>query len=106
VIRRTRSDLPRFTFAAFTGTDKTSHADGQDSELAGKALAIVDDVIAQIRQDAEEDGRWERMHLWVSSDHGHTRVTDHEDLAALVARSGRSVMAHPWVVRSAADVAV
>lgn len=106
VARRIRRDQPRFTFAAFTGTDKSSHADGQDSHLAADALAIVDNAVGRIRDEAEQDGRWERMHLWVCSDHGHTRVREHEDLAALVARSGRSVVAHPWAFRSSADVAV
>jgi arylsulfatase A-like enzyme len=106
VVERIARDKPRFTFAAFTGTDKTSHAVGQESDLATDALAIVDDVVARIRRDAEKSGRWEKMHLWVCSDHGHTPLLSHEDLAGIVARSGRSVLAHPWAVRAKADVAV
>jgi Uncharacterized proteins of the AP superfamily len=106
VVRRIVRDKPRYTFAAFTGTDKTSHAAGQESELTAEALAIVDETVARIRSDAEKNGRWETTHLWVCSDHGHTPVLSHEDLAGIVARSGRSVLAHPWAFRSSAEVAV
>jgi arylsulfatase A-like enzyme len=106
VVKRIERDKPRYTFAAFTGTDKTSHAAGQESELAIDALAIVDDTVARIRSGAESNGRWEHTHLWVCSDHGHTPVRSHDDLAGIVARSGRSVLAHPWALRSNADVAV
>jgi hypothetical protein len=106
LVRRVREEHPRFTFAALTGTDKTSHAEGQDSSLAGDALEIVDSAVGRIREDAERDGRWEKMHLWVCSDHGHSPVHAHEDLARLVVKGGYSVIAHPWALRSRADVAV
>ena len=106
VCRRIRDDRPRYTFAALTGIDKTSHAEGHDSALAAEALAIVDRTVARIREDAERDGRWERMHLWVTSDHGHSPVRMHEDLAGLVASSGNKVLTHPWAMRANADVAV
>ena len=73
---------PEFVFAALTGVDKVSHARGHDSPMIIDALRIVDDTAARIRDDAERDGRWEDMSLWIVSDHGHSRVTQHEDLAA------------------------
>lgn len=106
VARRIRDERPRYTFAALTGIDKTSHAEGHESSLAAEALAIVDRTVARIRSDAERDGRWERMHLWVTSDHGHSPVHSHEDLARLVESPGRKVLAHPWAMKSKADVAV
>jgi Type I phosphodiesterase / nucleotide pyrophosphatase len=106
VVRRIREERPRFTFAAFTGTDKTSHAEGQSSGIAADALAIVDDAVGRIRDDAERDGRWEKMHLWICSDHGHSPVHSHEDLARLITKGGHSVIAHPWIFSSRADVAV
>ena len=106
VSERVRSDLPQFAFAALTGTDKTSHAEGHDSPLVSDALTIVDDTVSSIRADAERDGRWEHLHLWVTSDHGHSRVYAHEDLAWFIEASGRKVLAHPWALRSKADVAV
>jgi len=106
VVRRVRDDEPEFVFAAFTGVDKVSHARGQGSPMVLDALRIVDDVAAEIRADAEPAGRWESMSLWVVSDHGHSRVTTHEDLARVVADAGHRTMAHPWVYTLAPEVAV
>jgi hypothetical protein len=106
VVRRVRIEQPDFVFAALTGVDKVSHARGQDSPMTIEALRIVNDTAAQIRDDAERSGRWDDMHLWVVSDHGHSRVTSHEDLAGVVERAGHRTMSHPWVVTLGAEVGV
>ncbi|MFL5500170.1 MAG: hypothetical protein ACJ79Q_02955, partial [Gemmatimonadaceae bacterium] len=69
-------------------------------------LRIVDDTVAQIRADAERDGRWKKLHIWVGSDHGHSTVREHEDLVALINAWGYTTLAHPFVLRTSADVAV
>jgi len=96
----------RFAFIALTGIDKTSHAEGQDAQIVGDALRIVDETVAQIRSDAERDGRWKKMHLWVGSDHGHSHVSEHEDLVALLTGWGYTTLAHPWAFTASADIAV
>ena len=106
VARRLRTSRMKFAFIALTGIDKTSHASGQGDPLVLEALRIVDDTVAQIRSDAERDGRWEKMHLWVGSDHGHSSVRDHEDLAGLLEEWGHKTLAHPWAFNSGADIAV
>lgn len=106
VVRRVRDDKPEFVFAALTGVDKVSHSRGHGSPMIMDALRIVEDTAAQIRADAERSGRWNDMSLWIVSDHGHSRVTNHEDLAGLVAAAGHRTMSHPWVFTPAADVAV
>jgi hypothetical protein len=106
VTRRIREAQPEFVFAALTGVDKVSHARGHGSPMIMDALSIVDDTAAQIRADAERAGRWEDMSLWVVSDHGHSRVTMHEDLAGIVAAAGHRTMSHPWVFTPSPDVAV
>lgn len=106
VARRLRTEPVQFAFAALTGIDKTSHAAGHAGPLVAEALRIVDDTVAQIRRDAEADGRWKRMHLWVGSDHGHSPVAQHEDLAGLISDWGYDTLAHPWVFKRSADVAV
>ena len=106
VTRRIRDDEPEFVFAALTGVDKVSHARGHGSPMVMEALKIVDDTAAQIRADAERAGRWEDMALWIVSDHGHSRVSNHEDLAGFVAAAGYRTMSHPWVFKRAPDVAV
>ncbi|HEY4130037.1 MAG TPA: alkaline phosphatase family protein, partial [Gemmatimonadaceae bacterium] len=106
VVQRIRVDNPEFVFAALTGVDKVSHARGHESPMVADALAIVDDTAARIRADAERAGRWENMSLWVVSDHGHSRVTSHEDLDRLVAATGLRTVSHPWVFGFKPDVAV
>jgi arylsulfatase A-like enzyme len=106
VARRLRTRRIRYAFVALTGVDKTSHAAGQDSPIVSEALRIVDDTVAQIRSDAERDGRWGKMHLWVGSDHGHSSVRNHEDLTAVLADWGYSTLSHPWAFNTSADVAV
>jgi hypothetical protein len=106
VIRRVRNDAPQFVFAALTGVDKVSHAKGQSSPMIMDALRIVDDAAAQIRDDAERANRWADMSLWVVSDHGHSRVTHHDDLAGVIDAIGHRTISHPWVVGLSAEVAV
>jgi Type I phosphodiesterase / nucleotide pyrophosphatase len=103
---RLRTQRVRFAFIALTGIDKTSHAKGQDAQIVIDAMRIVDDTVAQIRSDAERDGRWKKMHLWVGSDHGHSPVREHEDLVALICGWGYTTLAHPWAFNASADVAV
>jgi predicted AlkP superfamily pyrophosphatase or phosphodiesterase len=101
-----RREQPEFTFAAMVGVDKTSHSVGQPSDLTDEALRIVDETAGRIRAEAEEDGRWEHMHLWITSDHGHSPVTAHEDLAGLVTDWGYRTVAHPWIYKVRPEVAV
>ncbi|MEO5567315.1 MAG: alkaline phosphatase family protein [Gemmatimonadaceae bacterium] len=106
VVDHIRREQPEFTFAAMMGVDKTSHSAGQPSPLTDEALQIVDETAARIRADAERDGRWKDMHIWITSDHGHSPVTDHEDLAGLVREWGFRTVAHPWIYKLRPEVAV
>jgi hypothetical protein len=104
--RRVREERPDYVFAALAGVDKASHAHGHESALVREALAIVDATAARLRSDAESGGWWEDTHLFVVSDHGHSAVQQHDDLARVIADTGIRVMAHPWVLGLAPDVAV
>jgi hypothetical protein len=106
VVRRVADERPEIVFAALTGVDKVSHARGQSSPMIMDALRIVDETAARIRADAERAGRWEEMSLWVVSDHGHSRVTKHEDLVRVVEADGYRTVSHPWVLRVGSEVAV
>jgi hypothetical protein len=53
--RRLRTRRVRFAFIAMTGIDKTSHAEGHDSQTVLDAMKIVDETVAQIRADAERE---------------------------------------------------
>jgi hypothetical protein len=106
VLRKIRETRPRYVFAALTGVDKASHAEGHDAPVVVDALRIVDDMAATIRAEAEGRGEWERTSLWIVSDHGHSAVREHEDLAAVVGRLGHRVIAHPWIFALRPEVAV
>ena len=75
-------------------------------DVVREALRTVDETAAQIRHDAERDGRWHAMHLWIVSDHGHSPVRAHEDLAGLLQSWKLGVIAHPWIYGAGRDVAV
>lgn len=106
IVDHVGDDPARFLFAAFTGVDKTSHADGHDGARVLEALRIVDGAVAAIRERLDARGEWRDTWLWITSDHGHSPVKQHEDLAAVVADQGFRVQAHPWVFRMRADAAV
>ncbi len=104
--RRIRKDNPEFVFAALTGIDKTSHSEGHNSQVVRDAMKIVDATAAEIRHDAERAGTWEETHLWIVSDHGHSPVTQHDDIAAHFRATGFRTLAHPWTFGTAHDIAV
>ena len=100
---RVRTTRVPYAFAAFTGVDKMSHQRGHESDGVTEALRIVDDTIAALRR---EPGPNDDLRIWVTSDHGHSGVSKHEDLERVVAAEGFRVIAHPWVFKPNADVAV
>ena len=101
LVTRVRTQPTPFAFAAFTGVDKVSHASGHESERVREAIRIVDDTVSALLECADKDTR-----IWVTSDHGHSRVRHHEDLARVIGGYGFRGLAHPWVYRLGADVAV
>jgi hypothetical protein len=106
VARQIREKNPEFVFVALTGIDKTSHSEGHSGAYVDRALAIVDETVAGIRADAESRGTWGETNLWIVSDHGHSPVTQHEDLAQFVRRMGFRTIAHPFVYTPRAEAAV
>jgi hypothetical protein len=106
VVARVKRDKPHFAFAALTGVDKVSHARGHRSPMLLDALRIVDDTVARLRHDAERDGRWRDLAIWIVSDHGHSPVSQHDDLVKTVQRQGYRTLSHPWVFSRAPEVGV
>ncbi len=103
LIERVRTTRVPFAFAAFTGVDKMSHQRGHASDGVSQALRIVDDTITGLRANP---GPNDDLRIWVTSDHGHSPVTRHEDLERVVETAGYRVIAHPWVYGIGAEVAV
>jgi arylsulfatase A-like enzyme len=106
VARHIREQRPRVAFAAFPGIDKASHSTGHDSPAVHEAMRILDSTVDEIRWDAERSGRWDSTHLWIVSDHGHSPVTAHDDLASLLRSWGHEIITHPWVFSGGRDAAV
>lgn len=106
VVAHVRRKQPDFVFAALTGIDKSSHFEGHTGAYVDLALTIVDDTVAELRHDAERQGTWESTHLWVVSDHGHSPVRQHDDIAGLIGRLGFRTIAHPFVFSPRGEVAV
>lgn len=97
---------PAMTFVALLALDKCSHASGHASPDAHRAIVALDEYVGALRADLERAGAWDRTHLWIASDHGHSPVSAHDDLAGAIGDAGHRVIAHPWVFAPHADVAV
>ena len=106
LVRRIREEKPKFVFAAFTSGDKSAHRGGEQAPGVMRSLKLVDRVVHAIRLDAERDGRWNTMQLWVVSDHGHSAVHSHLDLAAGLRERGVKVRSHPWTLPDRSEAAV
>jgi hypothetical protein len=106
LVIRIRRDRPRFVFASFTTGDKAAHTAGADSAGVRGSLELVDHLVRRIREDAERDGRWASLHLWVVSDHGHSPVARHFDLADALRDIGVRVRSHPWTLPDRSEAAV
>jgi hypothetical protein len=103
---RVRRERPRLAVAALASGDKAAHAQGADGAGAARALQLVDELVGRLRHEAEQDGRWTSTHLWVVSDHGHSAISGHYELANAVRSAGFRVRAHPWTLPDRAEVAV
>lgn len=97
---------PSVAFCALTGIDKASHAEGHDAPVVRDAMRIVDDVVGQLRDGLMNADLWRRTQLWIVSDHGHSPVRRHEDLAGLLDAWGHGTISHPWVYGRGRDAAV
>lgn len=104
VATRVHAERPDLVFFGHQCVDKFSHQLGQEAPAVREALRVVDEMAARLLDDAARRG--DPMDLLVVSDHGHTRVQGHDDLADLVRALGHGVLAHPWTFAGGEDVAV
>ena len=106
VCDRVRAEQPDLVFLAHPGVDKLSHQLGQGAPEVLDALRVIDETVARLRDDAARRGRAHALEFMVVSDHGHSAVHSHEDLAATIAALGHGVLSHPWSFAGGRDVAV
>jgi hypothetical protein len=104
VAERVDRDAPDLVFFAHQCVDKLSHQLGHEAPELVDALRIVDDMVARLRDDAARRAR--PLEVIVASDHGHSPVHAHFDLAGFVGACGHGVLAHPWTFAGGSDVAV
>jgi len=97
---------PRAVFCALTGIDKTSHSRGHGAPGVDDALGIVDATLAELRADAERGGWWAATTVFVVSDHGHSPVRRHDDLADWLRARGVRTVAHPFTWAPGREAAV
>lgn len=106
VCDRVDAERPDLVFLAHPGVDKLSHQLGQGAPEVLDALRVIDETIARLRSDAVRRGGAHALEFMVMSDHGHSAVHSHEDLAGTIAALGHDVLAHPWTFLGGRDVAV
>ncbi len=104
VATRVASGAHDLVLFAHQCVDKFSHRCGHDSPEVLSALRGVDAMVARLRDDADRHGR--PLDLVVVSDHGHSPVDAHLDLAGTVRAAGYGVLAHPWTFAGGDEVAV
>ncbi|WP_082821373.1 alkaline phosphatase family protein [Gemmatimonas phototrophica] len=86
---------PRFSVLAITSPDKFAHKFGARSDAVRTAIRDVDDAIGRAQELARRGGWGESLHIWVTGDHGHAPVADHDDLHGWLESEGHRVLAHP-----------
>lgn len=103
-LSRFRTVRPRMAVLAILSADKFAHKHGARSAVVRTAIADVDAAVAQALAIASRDGWRESLHVWVTGDHGHDEVTNHEDLHGWLQGEGLRVRAHPQLRVSNPDV--
>jgi hypothetical protein len=105
-LRRRKDDLPRFVFLPLIDVDYTSHARGPEHRKTVGAYRRIDSTVGRIIDSLKKRGVWDRTHLLLSSDHGHTETTAHLDLNGLISSLDYSVFEYPNIYRRKVDAAL
>ena len=105
-LTRADGDLPRLVFLPLLDIDTASHGYGPHHKRTVDAYRRVDSAIGALIGHLKRLGAWERTHLLVSSDHGHSETSVHLDLSGLISELGYKVFQHPSLFRTSANAAV
>ena len=100
------SKLPRFIFLPLLDVDTASHARGPHHNRTIDAYKRIDGIIGALVDRLKKIGVWDRTHLMIASDHGHSKTDEHLDLTRLMSELGYSVFEHPSILRRKVDAAV
>lgn len=86
---------PRVAVLGILSGDKFAHKYGPFSEPVRAAISDVDAAVAAALRIAERDGWRDELHVWITGDHGHAAITQHDDLHGWLEGEGLRVRAHP-----------
>ncbi len=105
-LARTDGRRPRFIFLPLVDVDKVSHSCGPEHRRTIDAYKRIDALVGTMLDWLRKHGLWDRTHLMLTSDHGHTKTGQHLDISTLLSELGYSVFEHPNVYRRSASAAV
>jgi len=86
---------PRMSVLGILSGDKFAHKFGPRSEPVRTAIADVDAAVATAQRIADRDGWGSSLNIWITGDHGHDAITQHDDLHGWLEGEGLRVRAHP-----------
>lgn len=86
---------PRVSVLGILSGDKFAHKHGPFSAPVRAAISDVDAAVAAALRIAERDGWRDDLHVWITGDHGHAAISQHDDLHGWLENEGLRVRAHP-----------
>ena len=105
-LSKTGDRKPRFAFLPLVDVDKVSHRFGPEHKRTVDSYRRLDSLVGVLVEYLRKSRLWDRTHLVLTSDHGHTETRQHLDVTGLISELGYSVFEHPNVYRRSADCAV
>ena len=105
-LSRTRDRKPRFVFLPLVDVDKVSHRHGPEHRRTVESYRRLDSVVGVLVEYLRKHRLWDRTHMIITSDHGHTETRQHLDVSGLISDLGYSVFEYPNIYRRSADCAV
>ncbi|MBC8089118.1 MAG: alkaline phosphatase family protein [Phycisphaerae bacterium] len=104
--RRFERSRPQFATLAITSADKRAHKEGPTSPGVRAAIHDINAAVVTAQEIATRGGWRDDLTIWLVGDHGHSPVTQHEDLHGWLQQRKLRVRAHPNVFQRSADVAL
>lgn len=95
LVRAATRRRERFTFHTTLQVDEHSHHDGPFSPRAREGYRAFDRAVGALAHRLARTGALERTLLCFGSDHGHSEVVGHFDLAQFFVRRGLRTLAYP-----------
>ena len=105
-LSKTNDRKPRFVFLPLVDVDKVSHRFGPEHRRTVESYRRLDSLVGLLVEYLRKHRLWDRTHLVLTSDHGHTETRQHLDVTGLISELGYSVFEYPNIYRRSADCAV